>query len=117
MKKQNIIKELREAQHLNQKQLADRMGITPASYSKFESGISNYTQQFLEKLAKVTKTKLIISFVSEDGPQPTPKIEKVIAKPVQVVEPVKEEVVVKAVPRVFNKEVKRASWVQDIKQS
>lgn len=47
-----FVREWREHRHMTQEQLAERVGITPASLSRIERGLQAYTRGSLEALAE-----------------------------------------------------------------
>lgn len=51
------IKEMRKKHNLNQKELAEAIGILPQSLIKYEKGKSSFTLKFREKLLKVFSEK------------------------------------------------------------
>ena len=58
----NKIKELRELNHITQKQLGESLGITDRAVSKWESGLSNPSGQNLISLAKIFNVPVEIFF-------------------------------------------------------
>lgn len=54
---------LRNAEKINQKQLAKRMGTTQSALSRFEAGGTNFSIEFLKRMAKALDKKLDIRFV------------------------------------------------------
>ncbi len=47
------LKELRKAQNLSQKQVADKIGVTLSAYSNYEQGIREPSYDILKKLCKL----------------------------------------------------------------
>ena len=62
----NAIKSLRNENHLTQKELAKRAGITQANLSNLEKGISKPTIESLKKIADATGTRLVIDFAGQE---------------------------------------------------
>lgn len=62
----NEIKSLRNENHLTQKELAKRAGITQANLSNLEKGISKPTIESLKKIADATGTRLVIDFAGQE---------------------------------------------------
>ncbi len=56
---------LRRENHLTQKELAARTGITQANISKMEKGITKPTIDSLMKIAEATGTRLTINFLEQ----------------------------------------------------
>ena len=50
-RRRTFLREWRDANHLNQEQAAERIGITQATLSRIERGLHPYSQDFLEKAA------------------------------------------------------------------
>ena len=62
----NAVKTLRHDNHLTQKELAKRAGITQANLSNLEKGISKPTIESLKKIADATGTRLVIDFAGQE---------------------------------------------------
>lgn len=60
-----IIK-LRKEQHMTQKELAGKTGLTQANISNLEKGTSKPTIDSLKKIADATGTRLIIEFAEQE---------------------------------------------------
>ena len=58
----NAIKELRREQHITQKELAVKAGLTQANICNLEKGMTKPTIDSLRKIADATGTRLVISF-------------------------------------------------------
>ena len=57
---------LRKTQHMTQKELAARTGLTQANICNLEKGISKPTIDSLKKIADATGTRLTIEFVERE---------------------------------------------------
>jgi transcriptional regulator with XRE-family HTH domain len=55
-RRRTFIKEWRKVRRLTQQQLADRLDMSKASFSRIEAGKQAYTQDFLEALAEELNT-------------------------------------------------------------
>ena len=62
----DAITSLRHENHLTQKELAARTGITQANLSNLEKGISKPTIDSLKKIADATGTRLVVEFVGQE---------------------------------------------------
>ena len=60
------IKTLRHENHLTQKELAKRAGITQANLSNLEKGVSKPTIESLKRIADATGTRLVIEFEGQE---------------------------------------------------
>ncbi len=63
MKLHKEIKRVRNEYGNNQTQFAEAIGVSRVHYSNLESGRINITINILERIASVTKKKLIITFI------------------------------------------------------
>ena len=57
---------LRKEQHMTQKELAEKTGLTQANVSNLEKGTSKPTIDSLKKIADATGTRLIIEFAEQE---------------------------------------------------
>lgn len=57
---------LRREQHMTQKELAIRTGLTQANLSNLEKGISKPTIDSLRKIADATGTRLVVEFARQE---------------------------------------------------
>ena len=57
---------LRRENHLTQKQLAAKAGITQANLCNLENGISKPTIDSLKKIADATETRLVVDFMRQE---------------------------------------------------
>ena len=57
---------LRREQHMTQKELAVKTGLTQANLSNLEKGISKPTIDSLRKIADATGTRLVVNFVGQE---------------------------------------------------
>ncbi len=60
------ISDLRQEQHMTQKELAAKAGLTQANISNLEKGTTRPTIETLKKIAKATGTRLHIEFDGEE---------------------------------------------------
>ena len=58
------ISQLREKEHLSQKQLAEKLDTTQSVIARIESGQQNITTDNLQKIASIFKKRVKIEFVS-----------------------------------------------------
>ncbi len=57
---------VRRENHLTQKELADKTGLTQSSISNIENGSSKPTIDSLKKIADATGTRLVIDFLRQE---------------------------------------------------
>jgi ribosome-binding protein aMBF1 (putative translation factor) len=57
---------LRRRNHLTQKELAARTGITQANICNLEKGVSKPTIDSLKKIADATGTRLVVAFIGQE---------------------------------------------------
>lgn len=70
-----VIKQIiraRTAQHITQKELAERTGLKQSNISRLESGNYNPSIEFLQKVAKRLGKELHIEFRDTNSPPPSP---------------------------------------------
>ncbi|MBO7339096.1 MAG: helix-turn-helix transcriptional regulator [Lachnospiraceae bacterium] len=63
----NAIKQLRRENHLTQKELASKAGLTQANLSNLESGETKPTIDSLKRIADATGTRLVIDFMKREA--------------------------------------------------
>lgn len=56
----SAIKQAIKLRRLKQSELAERIGVTPSTMSRFLSGGINFTQENIEKLLAITGVRLVI---------------------------------------------------------
>jgi transcriptional regulator with XRE-family HTH domain len=66
MKLGSQIKRLRKSKGIKQKEFAALIGLSPIHYNGVESDRRNTTVKMLEKIAAVTNTQLVITFIEKE---------------------------------------------------
>ncbi len=65
----NRIRDMREDRDLTQQQLADALGITQRKYSYLETGVQQWTDELLVKLAKYYRVSIDYLLMQTNNPK------------------------------------------------
>lgn len=81
-----IIKKIREAKGLSQKEVALSLGMTPSQYSKIENGKVDPQCSSIEKIANALGVSLVDIFTEDNNLDDINSIDKSIMEKVQLIE-------------------------------